>query len=323
VLGADRARACVLAGTGSPQDEGLLWQAGLAHLPRGTMRLGPDAGTDLTVTAIAEAAVLITDDPAAALVGRAYGVPVVAVAPGDEPGDAIRRALTGPTADLGPAVADVAALDAMLDRLAADARRAAAAHVAQAPAARSDAGLAPADLARIAGEARARRLMGELARERERAAALQHRLDDQATMLHHVQGAYDTLSAHVQVAQIRAEQAEARLDAAQHAGARALAATEANAQHTIGALEAQLKHYVNTVTAMEGQIAALTGDRDAALAAAAAQAEAAEANHARAEALAAELEQARRDLETIINSRSWRALAPARSAGEVIRRLSE
>ena len=331
VLGADRARTCLVAATGSPADEQLLWDASLSYLPRGTMRLGPEAGTDLTVAAIAEAAALVTDDRAAALVARAYGVPVVVAAqtPGAEPlAAAVRRALAEPGAG-DDAGADLARLDAALDRLVEDARRGTVVRAARAApeAAAERNGAADAstrlELTRRATEARTRRLMGELARERERAAALERELGEQTTMLDHVQAAYESLRAHVQVAQLRAEQAEATLAAAQFASAQQLASAQANSQHTIGALEAQLKHYVATVEVMEGQISLLTAERDAALGDAAQQAAHVAAVSARAEALAAELASVRETLDTIVNSRSWRALAPARSAGEVIRRLSE
>jgi hypothetical protein len=324
VLGADRARACLLVGTGSPADEARLADTALAYLPRGTMRLGPDAGTDLTVAAIAEAAVLVTDDQAAALVARAYGVPHLV--PGearsaDALEAAIRQAIAEPGA--GEAAGDdgVARLDGALDRLAEDARRAAVIR-SRAPVPAADAS-DRLELVRSAGEARARRLMGELARERERSAALEAAIEEQAPMLDHVQAAYESLRTHVQVAQLRAEQAEARLAAAQLASAEALAATQANTNHQLGALQAQINHFAATVEAQAAQIAQLASERDAALSAGAGHAERAEAARARAEALAAELEGVRRTLETIVSSRSWRALAPARSAGEVMRRLSQ
>jgi DNA repair exonuclease SbcCD ATPase subunit len=297
------------------------------------MRLGPEAGTDLTVAAIAEAALLVTDDPAAAAVARAYGVPhvVPGEAAGAEALDArIRWALAEPRAGAAALDDELARLDAALDRLAEDARRAALIRSARlGPAAAAgrvdgaDDASARLELARSAGEARARRLMGELARERERSAALEAALEEQAPMLDHVQAAYESLRTHVQVAQLRAEQAEATLGAAQLASAQALAATETNARHLREALEAQVAHFAATVAAQEAQIAQLAAERDAALGAAAENAGRAEAFRARAEALAAELADVRRTLETIVSSRSWRALAPARSAGEVMRRLSQ
>ncbi|MDX6554743.1 MAG: hypothetical protein QOD86_938 [Miltoncostaeaceae bacterium] len=290
----------VVAATGRGGGEVPFAQAVLTHMPRGTAAILDAATTDDLLAAIGAASALVSGSPAATLVARAYGVPVVDLdaTPREALEDAIRSALDAADPPASDALADAERLDAALDRLAEVARSAAAGRDDGAPAAPEATGA----LAAQAHLERLERLMGDLARERERAAALARDLAEERKMTAHLQGAYEATVAQngalgqaVDGLKSRIRDAEVQLGASQLNHYRTLEGMH----EQMGSLHAQ----IGSLDAERGALLARVADLEA-----------------QVELLRGESAQKEAVIQSVITSKSWRALAPARSAGQAIRR---